>query len=210
MTKISLIAAMSSNMVIGKDNKIPWHLPEDMKFFRAVTMGKPVIMGRKTFESIGKALPGRRNIVLSRSMTSLPNHPDVEVYQFLDEALASCVGEPEAMVIGGAEVYRQAVEVADRLYLTFIDMEVDGDTFFPEPPRSRYPICQLFPRESSEGVGFSIQIFSLTDDDDIMDFEMTNCIEVTGTTVNAPIADVIPGVGSLGEFEEDHPEGGSW
>lgn len=116
---------------------MPWHLSEDLKFFKRVTMGKPVIMGRKTFQSIGKALPGRTNIVVTRDLSF--EAEDVLVVSSVDEALhvardvAHMQAADEIMVIGGAEIYGQSLPYADRLYVTEIDAEVDGDTFFPVP-----------------------------------------------------------------------------
>ena len=130
--KVSLIAALARNRVIGKENRLPWHLPQDLKRFRALTTGHAVIMGRKTFESIGKPLPGRKNIVITRNQDYAPQ--GVARAASLDEALAiaNSSGETEAFVIGGAEIYRIAMPRADRLYLTWIDQEPEGDAFFPE------------------------------------------------------------------------------
>ena len=130
MTKISLIAAMANNRVIGKDNDMPWHMPADLKHFKAVTMGKPVVMGRKTFESIGRPLPGRQNVVISRNKDW--HHDGVLVATSTEEALAFLKDAQEIMVIGGGHVYQQFLPLASRLYLTFIDLEVEGDTFFPD------------------------------------------------------------------------------
>ena len=130
--KIALIAAVAANGVIGQDNSLPWHLPEDLKAFKRITLGKPVIMGRKTYESIGRPLPGRTNIVLSRQPDWAP--PGVLVATDLDQALdlaGQAGGEGEVMVIGGEQIYRQALPRADRLYLTLVDREVPGDTCFP-------------------------------------------------------------------------------
>ncbi|WP_337843126.1 type 3 dihydrofolate reductase [Rheinheimera sp.] len=127
--KIALIAAMAAERVIGKDNQMPWHLPADLKHFKAVTLGKPVIMGRKTYQSIGKALPGRRNIVISRGDAL---SQDAEWVNSLEAALALVSNEAEVMVIGGAEVYRQALPLASVLYLTHIDLKVEGDACFPD------------------------------------------------------------------------------
>ncbi|MCB1827108.1 MAG: type 3 dihydrofolate reductase [Coxiellaceae bacterium] len=126
---ISLIVAMAKNRVIGKDQQMPWHLPADLAHFKKVTMNKPIIMGRKTFESIGRPLPGRRNIVITRQSIEIPG---CDVCHSLEEALEAVAGEDEAMIIGGGNLYRQALSMAKRLYLTFIDLEVDGDTTFPE------------------------------------------------------------------------------
>jgi len=127
---ISLIAAMDLNRVIGKDNQMPWHLPADLAHFKRVTMGKPVIMGRNTFESIGRALPGRRNIVISR-------RPDYqadgcEVVHSIDAALAECQDDEEVMIIGGGQLYDAMLPHAQRLYLTLIQVQLDGDTRFPD------------------------------------------------------------------------------
>ncbi len=133
---LSLIVAMARNRVIGRDNTLPWHLPEDLKYFKAVTMGKPILMGRKTFESIGRPLPGRLNIVITRNANW--QHPGVSVAASLDEALELAGHDPaasgvgEVMVIGGEQIYRAAIEQADRLYITQVDAEVVGDAFFPE------------------------------------------------------------------------------
>jgi len=127
---ISMVAAMAANRVIGKDNKMPWHLPADLKHFKAVTLGKPVVMGRKTFESIGRILPGRRNIVVSRqTVTDLRG---AEWVNSLPQAFELLQGQPEVMVIGGAEIYRQCLPLAQRLYLTEIALETEGDACFPD------------------------------------------------------------------------------
>lgn len=133
---LSLIVAMARNRVIGRDNGLPWHLPEDLKYFKAATMGKPILMGRKTFESIGRPLPGRLNIVITRD--SEWRHEGVMVADSLEEALAQAAKDPSAlaageiMVIGGEQIYRATIEKADRLYITRVDAGVEGDAFFPE------------------------------------------------------------------------------
>ena len=130
MTRIALIAAMAANRVIGRENRLPWRLPADLRHFKSMTMGKPVIMGRKTYESIGKPLPGRSNIVVTRD----PDYraQGCRVVHSLEQALDAGAGHDEVMVIGGAELYRQALERAQRMYLTLIKAEVSGDTLFPE------------------------------------------------------------------------------
>ena len=133
---ISLIAAMDRNRVIGRDNQLPWRLPEDLKRFKAITLGHPVLMGRKTFESIGRPLPGRRNFVISRQKEYRAE--GVTVVYSLEVALTLCASEPEVFVIGGAEIYRLALPRADRLYLTIIEKEHEGDAHFPEWPRDEY------------------------------------------------------------------------
>ncbi len=127
---ISLVAAMAKNRVIGKDNGMPWHLPADLKHFKAVTLGKPIIMGRKTYESIGRPLPGRQNIVISRDPTYQLDGCDT-VTSF-EAALELTKHIEEVMVVGGGFLYSQVLPLANKLYLTFIDLEVDGDTQFPE------------------------------------------------------------------------------
>ena len=127
---ISMVAAMAANRVIGKNNQMPWHLPADLKHFKAVTLGKPVVMGRKTFDSIGRPLPGRRNIVISRSTPADPR--GVEWVNSLSQALQLLQDCSEVMVIGGAEIYRQALPLAQRLYLTQISLETAGDAYFPD------------------------------------------------------------------------------
>lgn len=129
--KISMIAAMAHDRVIGKDNQMPWHLPADLAHFKRVTLGKPVLMGRKTFESIGRPLPGRRNLVISRN----PGYQaeGIEVVGSVEAALALLASSAveELMVIGGGHLYAEMLPSADRLYLTQIDLAVEGDTRFP-------------------------------------------------------------------------------
>lgn len=133
--KLSLVAAVAKNGVIGRAGGLPWRLSTDMKRFKSITMGKPVIMGRKTWESLGRPLPGRLNIVISRNADYLPE--EVVKVAALDEAIsiakrqsgADCA---EICIIGGGEVYRQAIPCADILHVTHVDAEIDGDTYFPE------------------------------------------------------------------------------
>lgn len=127
---ISLIVAMANNRVIGKDKQMPWHLPADLAHFKAVTLGKPIIMGRKTYESIGRPLPGRRNIVISRNRDYKAEGCDTVTS--LEEAIGLVNDVEELMIIGGGHLYSQTLSQADRLYLTFIDLDVDGDTQFPK------------------------------------------------------------------------------
>ncbi|MGY3947327.1 diacylglycerol kinase [Aeromonas allosaccharophila] len=129
--KISMIAAMAHDRVIGKDNQMPWYLPADLAHFKRVTLGKPVLMGRKTFESIGRPLPGRRNLVISRN----PGYQaeGIEVVGSVEAALAQLAGSAveELMVIGGGHLYAEMLPSADCLYLTQINLAVEGDTRFP-------------------------------------------------------------------------------
>ncbi len=136
MIRLAVIVAAAENGVIGRNNALPWHLPQDLRYFKRVTMGKPIVMGRKTFESIGRPLPGRTNIVITRN-------PDftaegVRVVASLDEALrlagdiARIDGAQELVVIGGVEIYKASIPRADRLYITEVHASVKGDAFLPE------------------------------------------------------------------------------
>lgn len=135
MPVIALIAAMANNRVIGRDNQLPWHIAEDLRFFKRMTLGKPLIMGRNTFESLGRPLPGRPHIVISRNPDYQP--AGVERAATLEAAiarateLAQASSADEIMVIGGAQVYAAALPYARRIYLTLVDAEVAGDTHFP-------------------------------------------------------------------------------
>jgi dihydrofolate reductase len=127
---VSIIAAMDRNRLIGSNNQLPWHLPADLAHFKRVTMGKPVIMGRKTYESIGRPLPGRTNIVLTRSGDFQPE--GVVVVPDLEQALDYVAGAEEVMIIGGSSLYELALSMVDRLYLTFIENTYRGDAWFPD------------------------------------------------------------------------------
>lgn len=130
--KISMIAAMANNLTIGSDNDMPWHLPDDLKFFKAKTTGKPVIMGRKTFESIGsKPLPNRPNYVISRQANFVAN--GAVVCHSVEDAITAIGTEVEEVIImGGGQLYKRMLDQADRLYLTLIDADIEGDTHFPD------------------------------------------------------------------------------
>lgn len=126
---ISFLLAMDRNALIGRDNSLPWHLPDDFRYFKKLTTGHPVIMGRKTFESVGKPLPGRQNIVLTRNNDFSP--AGVDVYHSVEELLGSGITfGKECFVIGGAHIFNTFIAYADRLYLTKIDAEFEGDTYF--------------------------------------------------------------------------------
>ena len=127
---LSIIAAMDRNRLIGNKNQLPWHLPADLAHFKSVTMGKPVLMGRKTFESIGRPLPGRKNIIMTRSSTL--NIDGVIVVRDVEEAVSKISEEDELMVIGGSSVYELLLPKANRMYLTHVDGEFEGDVWFPE------------------------------------------------------------------------------
>ena len=128
--RIALIAAMAENRVIGHANQLPWRLPADLKHFKQLTLNKPVIMGRNTFESIGRPLPERSNIVVTRDRDYRAE--GCRVVHSIEQAVRAAAGHEEAMVIGGAELYRQMLERAERLYLTLVKAEVEGDALFPE------------------------------------------------------------------------------
>lgn len=128
--KIILIAAMAKNRVIGRDNTIPWHIPGEQQHFKALTLGHTLIMGRKTFESIGRALPGRKTVVISRN----PEYRAAGclVTPSLTEAIALCPETETIFIAGGGEIYREGLELAEAIYLTVLDREVEGDILFPE------------------------------------------------------------------------------
>ncbi|MFL6559494.1 MAG: dihydrofolate reductase [Bacillus sp. (in: firmicutes)] len=136
---ISFIVAMDENRVIGKDNQLPWHLPEDLKFFKRVTMGHPIAMGRKTHESIGRVLPGRENIVITRQVNY--QSEDCTVFYSIEDFVKNSKKQSEEIfVIGGAEIFNETFEFADRLYITLIHEKFAGDTFFPEFDRSKWEL----------------------------------------------------------------------
>lgn len=136
----SLIVAMSENRVIGRGGQLPWHLSADLRRFRHLTMGHTIIMGRKTFESIGKPLPGRNSIVISRQPGYQP--PGVRVARSLEDAERMAGGDSEVFFIGGGQLYRQALPRVERIYLTLVHATVDGDTDFPELPPERWTVVQ--------------------------------------------------------------------
>ncbi len=148
--KISIIVAIAKNRAIGYRNQLLWHISEDLKHFKALTIDHTVIMGRKTFESLPKgALPRRRNIVISRTLTELQG---CEVYSSLEKALAACVGEDEVFIIGGETVYRQALPLANQMYLTLIDaVPEQADAFFPEFDEDKWIQTK---KEKHEGFSF--------------------------------------------------------
>ncbi|MEW6984046.1 type 3 dihydrofolate reductase [Colwelliaceae bacterium 6471] len=130
MTILSMIVAHAHDRIIGKDNDMPWHLPADLAYFKKTTLGKPVVMGRKTYQSIGRPLPGRKNIVISRDESFRAE--GIETVTSVEQALALASDVDEVMVIGGGAIYAHCLPVADKLYVTHIDADIDGDTRFPE------------------------------------------------------------------------------
>ena len=130
---VSLVLAVSENGVIGRDNQLPWHLPADLRFFKQLTTGHTVIMGRKTYDSIGKPLPNRRNVVVSRKVGYAID--GVEVFESLGAALKACIGEDEVFIIGGGTIYAKALDldIVDRIYMTLVHADFEGDTKFEVP-----------------------------------------------------------------------------
>jgi len=146
--KISIVVAMAANGVIGQDNELPWHLPADLKHFKQTTMGKPILMGRKTWESIGRPLPGRTNIVITRDSTY--SAAGCVVVNSIEAALTAAGEQDEVMVIGGAELYRQVLPSADTIYLTRIHEHFEGDTRFPEIRDTEWHQLERIDHEADE------------------------------------------------------------
>ena len=161
---ICIIVAMSKNRVIGKDNNMPWHLSEDLKNFKKITTGKTIIMGRKTYESIGKPLPNRKNIVLSRKLKD----KNIVVAKNIDEALSLSENEreQEVFIIGGEDIYKQTAHMATRLYLTTIDDNIDGDKYFPEIDLSNWRMSYSFKYKKNKfnSHNFTSQMFTISPD----------------------------------------------
>lgn len=126
---ITIVVAISSNYAIGKDNQLLWHLPKDLKHFKDITAGGTVVMGRKTYDSVGRPLPKRRNIVITRQDIKIDG---CEVVKSIEDAIAICKTEEEVFIVGGAEIYRQAMHICNRIYLTIVHHSFEADTFFPE------------------------------------------------------------------------------
>ena len=146
MPRLTIIVARARNGVIGRDNALPWHLPEDLRHFKRTTTGHAVLMGRRTHESIGRPLPGRRNLVVSRTPGYAP--AGVEVFESLPQALQACATDEEVFVIGGAQLYDAALPLADRAIVTEIDIDVDGDARFPALDAA--PLRQQWRQESRD------------------------------------------------------------
>ncbi|MDE5708988.1 MAG: dihydrofolate reductase [Alistipes sp.] len=155
---ISIIVAVAENGVIGNNNSLLWHIREDLQHFKAITSGHPVVMGRKTFESLGRPLPNRRNIVISRQQ---PEFPGCEVVHSLEEALALCPPDEEVFIIGGAQIYAAALPLADRFYLTRVEHAYEGDTRFPEwdPAPWRLVASERFDRGADYPYPFSFETY---------------------------------------------------
>ena len=156
MTIISLIAAIDESRGLGKENGLLCHLPADLQHFKALTLGKPIIMGHKTYQSIGRALPGRLNIVLSKSAGNLQ---DVTVVHTIEQALALTIEMPEAMIIGGAKVFEQTLPLAQRIYLTLIHAKFDADVFFPELDENLWQCRESVDRPRDEKNSFDLTFY---------------------------------------------------
>jgi dihydrofolate reductase len=138
---VSIIVATSLNHAIGKDNQLLWHLPADLKFFKTTTMGCPVVMGRKTFQSIGRTLPGRKNVVITRDKNfNSDNQFDILVVGSLDEALVKLHAENEVFIIGGGEIYNQSIDSVDNIYITLVNTIIDADVYFPEIDKTKFDL----------------------------------------------------------------------
>jgi dihydrofolate reductase len=157
--RLSLIAAMARNRVIGAGNKIPWHLPGELKMFKTITMGHPIIMGRKTWESIGRLLPGRTTIIVTRQRGY--HVPDAIIAASLDAAIAACASTDEIFVIGGAQLYAAALPRADRIYLTTVDADVEGDTLMPQFDLAQWRehSSRAFAADSKNPYSYALKIF---------------------------------------------------
>jgi dihydrofolate reductase len=153
---VSLVVAAAKNNVIGRDGELPWHLPDDLRHFKRLTTGKPVIMGRRTFESIGSPLPDRHNIVMTRD----PDYgaADCDVVTSVGDALKLAGDETEVMVIGGGQVYRDFLPRADRIYLTRVQAEIDGDTYFPEIDPSDWKMVSSEHHDADEKHAYAFEM----------------------------------------------------
>lgn len=164
--KLAIIVAAAKNGVIGKNNQLPWHLPQDLKYFKSITLGKPVIMGRKTYESIGRPLSGRVNIVVTRDQ-SWQAASGVIVVNGLESAIAaarkaildSATTISEAMIIGGAEIYRESLQWVDKIYLTEVDLEPEGDAFFSSLDRRIWEVKSSITGDESAPVKHRFLIY---------------------------------------------------
>ncbi|MDP1926358.1 MAG: type 3 dihydrofolate reductase [Thiobacillus sp.] len=157
--RVSVIAALANNRVIGIENRLPWRLPEDLAHFKALTLNHPILMGRKTFESLGRPLPGRTNIVITRNPDYCKD--GCLVADSIPAALALCADVEEVFFIGGAELYAQAIPLADRLYLTEVDIEAEGDAWFPDYDKSAFREVsrESHTGEKGDALGFDFVVY---------------------------------------------------
>jgi len=155
---INIVVAIAANNAIGKNNKLLWHLPKDLKHFKQLTTGHTVIMGRKTFDSVGKPLPNRRNIVVTRQNIQIEG---CEVVNSLDAALESAKGEAEVDIVGGAEIYRQAMPLTNFIYLTIVHQDFEADTFFPEIDKNQWQEIDREDHQTDEKHAFPFSFITL-------------------------------------------------
>ena len=153
MTQLSIIVAIANNQVIGINNTLPWHLPEDLKHFRALTTGHHIIMGRKTYESLGRLLPGRTTVIVTRNKDY--QLEGALIAHSLEAAVALCQNDGEVFLIGGAELYQDGLKLADKLYITDVDLTVDGDAFFPDFDLNLWQEITRETHTSAQGLPFS-------------------------------------------------------
>ena len=156
---ISLIAALTPDHVIGRDNDLPWRIPDDLRHFKRTTRGKPIVMGRKNYLSIGRPLPERQNIIMTRQADF--QAPGCDIVRSADEALAAAGNAHEIMIIGGAEIYRLFLPRADRLYLTWVHAGIDGDTFFPDIDAEQWTSIQDEHQPAGEGSPYALHFQTL-------------------------------------------------
>ena len=157
--RLSLIVAMGRNRVIGADGKIPWHLPNELKLFKSLTMGHHIVMGRKTYESINRLLPGRTSVIVTRQRDYAV--AGAVVVHSVPAALAACCGDSECFVIGGADLFRETLPLADRLYLTTVDAEPPGDTFMPDVDSAEWGVTssEAFPPDDKHAHGYRFTVY---------------------------------------------------
>jgi len=160
--KLSIIVAIAKNGVIGGNNGLLWHIPEDLKHFKKITSGHSIIMGRKTFESIGKPLPHRRNIVVTRNPSF--NADGIEIANSLDKALDLVRDESEVFIIGGGEIYKQALPIADKLYVTRVHESYEGDTYFPPISPDEWQLISSDKQSPTDGPGFTFEEYKRKQD----------------------------------------------
>ena len=157
MQALSLIVAHADDRVIGLYNQLPWHLPEDLKRFKQLTMGHHIIMGRKTYASLGRLLPGRTTVIVTRDVNF--SVEGAKIAHSLPQALALCAGDEEPFLIGGAEMYAQGLPYVTRLYLTRVDTKVDGDAFFPQLDMAQWQLLEADEKTSANGLRYSDCVF---------------------------------------------------
>lgn len=160
---LSIVAAVARNSVIGLNNALPWRLPGDLRYFKELTYGKTLIMGRKTFESLPGLLPNRRHIVITRDAGYAAAHPGIETASGLDEGIANAPSGEEAFIIGGDSIYRAALPLCERLYITEVLADFDGDAFFPDFDRSRYELASRSEEFCENGVSYRFLCYRALD-----------------------------------------------